>query len=169
MWTNLLVGYTGAYQDPVTSGYPLGNGYWMYLPELMRFNSPDSWSPFGRGGIYPYVYGENDPINHSDPTGHFGFSGIGMQILTIGLMMVTGAGETGEIAAEGAIAGSNALRATESIGEETVIAVDTNEQAVASNSRPATIIGREWGPALALPRALRIPADRENSLIAQRT
>ena len=49
MGTNLLVGYTGAYQDPVTGGYPLGNGYRMYLPELMRFNSPDSWSPFSKG------------------------------------------------------------------------------------------------------------------------
>ena len=34
MDTNFLVGYTGAYQDPVTEGYPLGDGYWMYLPEL---------------------------------------------------------------------------------------------------------------------------------------
>ena len=56
MGTNLLVGYTGTYQDPVTVGYPLGNGYRMYLPELMRFNSPDSWSPFGKGGIHPYAY-----------------------------------------------------------------------------------------------------------------
>ncbi|MEW7312166.1 RHS repeat-associated core domain-containing protein [Buttiauxella gaviniae] len=37
----------------------------------MRFTCPDSFSPFGKGGINPYVYCESDPINHTDPTGHF--------------------------------------------------------------------------------------------------
>ena len=75
----LLFGYTGAYQDPVTCGHPLGNGYRMYLPELMRFSVPDSWSPFDEGGINPYVYCAGDPINHADPTGHLsplGWSGV---------------------------------------------------------------------------------------------
>ena len=94
MGTNLLVGYTGAYQDPVTGGYPLGNGYRMYLPELMRFNSPDSWSPFGQGGVNPYDYCEDDPINHSDPSGHFAFlAGLGLQILVIGFMVMPGGQE----------------------------------------------------------------------------
>ena len=76
MGTNLPVGYTGAYQDRVTGDYPLGNGYRMYLPELMRFNSPDSWSPFSKGGIHPYAYCAGDPINHADPSGHFGRLGL---------------------------------------------------------------------------------------------
>ena len=65
-----VFGYTGAYCDPVTGGYPLGNGYRVYLPELMRFVAPDGWSPFGKGGMNPYLYGSDDPINHSDPSGH---------------------------------------------------------------------------------------------------
>ena len=96
MGTNLLVGYTGAYQDVVTGGYTLGNGYRMYLPELMRFNSPDSWSPFGKGGIHPYAYCEDDPINHADPSGHFAFLvGLGLQILAIGFMVMPGGQEVG--------------------------------------------------------------------------
>lgn len=35
----------------------------------MRFNSPDSLSPFGRGGLNPYAYCLGDPVNFSDPTG----------------------------------------------------------------------------------------------------
>jgi RHS repeat-associated protein len=65
-----VTGFTGAYLDPVTCVHPLGNGYRWYLPTLMRFNAPDSLSPFGAGGINPYVYCGADPINRSDPTGH---------------------------------------------------------------------------------------------------
>ncbi|MCY1449848.1 hypothetical protein D9M71_666160 [compost metagenome] len=36
----------------------------------MRFNSPDSWSPFGEGGINPYTYCGGDPRNRFDPNGH---------------------------------------------------------------------------------------------------
>jgi RHS repeat-associated protein len=50
--------------------YLLGNGYRAYNPRLMRFHSPDSWSPFGRGGLNPYMYCVGDPVNNSDPTGH---------------------------------------------------------------------------------------------------
>jgi len=35
----------------------------------MRFNSPDSISPFGRGGINVYSYCGGDPINRFDPNG----------------------------------------------------------------------------------------------------
>lgn len=50
--------------------YLLGNGYRAYNPILMRFNSPDSWSPFGEGGKNSYAYCLGDPINNSDPSGH---------------------------------------------------------------------------------------------------
>lgn len=63
-------GFTGAYRAPVTGGYPLGNGYRWYLPGLMRFNAPDSFSPFDRGGINAYVYCGADPVNRLDPSGH---------------------------------------------------------------------------------------------------
>jgi RHS repeat-associated protein len=50
--------------------YFLGNGYRVYNPRLMCFHSPDSWSPFGEGGLNAYRYCAGDPVNFSDPTGH---------------------------------------------------------------------------------------------------
>ncbi|MCX7077853.1 MAG: RHS repeat-associated core domain-containing protein, partial [Pseudomonas sp.] len=46
-----LLGFNGERQDPVTGHYHLGNGYRAFNPVLMRFNCPDSWSPFGEGGL----------------------------------------------------------------------------------------------------------------------
>jgi len=66
----IVLRFTGENRDPVSSGYALGNGYRWYLPALMRFNGPDKWSPFGRGGVNPYTYCGCDPINFRDPTGH---------------------------------------------------------------------------------------------------
>jgi RHS repeat-associated protein len=57
--------------------YLLGRGYRAYNPILMRFHSPDSFSPFGSGGVNPYMYCLGNPIALRDPTGHstVGFSG----------------------------------------------------------------------------------------------
>jgi len=66
----LLPGFNGERLDPVSQTYHLGNGYRTYNPVLMRFNAPDSWSPFGAGGLNPYAYCEGDPINRADPSGH---------------------------------------------------------------------------------------------------
>lgn len=68
--SNSLLGFNGEYPQPLTLHYLLGNGYRAYNPVLMRFNSPDSWSPFGAGKINAYAYAEGDPVNHTDPTGH---------------------------------------------------------------------------------------------------
>ena len=65
-----LLGFNGERPDPVTRCYLLGNGYRAFNPVLMRFNSPDSWSPFGKGGLNSYAYCVGDPINQTDPTGH---------------------------------------------------------------------------------------------------
>ncbi|WP_460042127.1 RHS repeat-associated core domain-containing protein [Pseudomonas sp. S2_H01] len=65
-----LLGFAGERPDPVTGHYPLGNGYRSYNPVLMRFNQPDSLSPFGEGGLNAYAYCQGDPVNRSDPTGH---------------------------------------------------------------------------------------------------
>ena len=70
-----LLGFSGERPDPVTGHYLLGNGYRAFNPVLMRFNSPDSFSPFGRGGLNSYAYCVGDPINFYDPTGE---SGIGV-------------------------------------------------------------------------------------------
>ena len=66
-----VLGFNGERADPVTGHYLLGNGYRAFNPVLMRFNSPDSWSPFGRGGINSYGYVGGDPVNRVDPSGHF--------------------------------------------------------------------------------------------------
>jgi RHS repeat-associated protein len=65
-----LLGFSGERRDPVTGLYLLGNGYRAFNPVLMRFNSPDSLSPFGRGGLNPYAYCLGDPVNRYDPTGN---------------------------------------------------------------------------------------------------
>jgi RHS repeat-associated protein len=68
-----LLGFNGERPDPVTGCYLLGNGYRAFNPVLMRFNSPDSWSPFGEGGLNGYAYCVGDPVNREDSTGHAGW------------------------------------------------------------------------------------------------
>ncbi|WP_024683591.1 RHS repeat-associated core domain-containing protein [Pseudomonas syringae] len=64
-----LPGFTGQRVDSVTGHYLLGNGYRAFNPVLMRFNSPDSLSPFGEGGVNAYGYCGGDPVNWVDWTG----------------------------------------------------------------------------------------------------
>lgn len=86
-----VLGFCGEQLDPVTGLYLLGNGYRAYSPTLMRFLSPDSLSPFGAGGLNPYAYCGGDPINRTDPTGHFWKTllGIGLAIAGFVLSVVT--------------------------------------------------------------------------------
>ncbi|WP_258042043.1 RHS repeat-associated core domain-containing protein [Pseudomonas syringae] len=65
-----LLGFNGERRDPVTGHYLLGNGYRAYNPVLMRFNSPDSLSPFDEGGLNAYGYCGGDPVGFVDETGH---------------------------------------------------------------------------------------------------
>lgn len=65
-----LLGFNGERPDPVTGFYLLGNGYRAFNPVLMRFNSTDSLSPFGVGGLNAYTYCAGEPVLGSDPTGH---------------------------------------------------------------------------------------------------
>lgn len=67
---NSLLGFNGQYRTP-TGCYLLGNGYRAYNPIFMRFQSPDTLSPFSLGGINAYTYCLGDPINRSDPNGHW--------------------------------------------------------------------------------------------------
>ncbi|MGY2189231.1 RHS repeat-associated core domain-containing protein [Pseudomonas sp. SDO5591_S426] len=48
----------------------MGNGYRAFSPVLMKFNSPDTLSPFDKGGLNAYAYCLGDPINRADPNGH---------------------------------------------------------------------------------------------------
>ena len=70
-----VLGFNGERLDPISGHYHLGNGYRAYNPVLMRFTCPDSWSPFGDGGINPYAYCAGDPVNRADPSGHHSFWG----------------------------------------------------------------------------------------------
>lgn len=105
-------GFGAERQDPVTGVSHLGNGYRAYDPVLMRFTSPDSWSPFGAGGINRYAYCAGDPVNMTDPSGHLSVSawiGIGLGILGILATVATfGLAAAPVIAAEGVIAGISA-------------------------------------------------------------
>ncbi|WP_235428099.1 RHS repeat-associated core domain-containing protein [Xenorhabdus khoisanae] len=88
-----LPSFNGERADPVSGTYHLGNGYRAYNPVLMRFNCPDSLSPFGAGGINSYAYCAGDPVNFTDPSGHIsaaGWAGIGLGILGILGAVVTG-------------------------------------------------------------------------------
>jgi RHS repeat-associated protein len=93
-----LTGFNGQRTDPVSGHSHLGNGYRAYTPVLGRFTVPDSWSPFGAGGINPYAYCAGDPVNRADPSGHFSLgqgigialgvlAGIGISFLTEGLAL----------------------------------------------------------------------------------
>lgn len=64
-------GYTGQFKEVGTKGYFLGEGYRNYSPSILRFNAPDTYSPFGAGGVNAYAYCGAEPVNRLDPSGHF--------------------------------------------------------------------------------------------------
>ncbi|WP_105947346.1 RHS repeat-associated core domain-containing protein [Pseudomonas sp. LLC-1] len=64
-----VLAFCGQRPDQLLGSYPLGNGYRHYNPMLMRFQSPDSLSPFNRGGINAYAYCGGDPVNRTDESG----------------------------------------------------------------------------------------------------
>ncbi|PKF49003.1 hypothetical protein AT251_22070 [Enterovibrio nigricans] len=64
-------GFNGEIVEDLSGFYLLGHGTRAYAPTLALFLSADSYSPFNAGGINPYMYCNGDPINNSDPSGHF--------------------------------------------------------------------------------------------------
>ena len=69
-------GFDGQLTDGQSNWQFLGQGYRAYNSMLHRFMSQDSMSPFDKGGINGYVFGGNNPIMMSDPSGHFSFSSL---------------------------------------------------------------------------------------------
>ncbi|CAM3689163.1 RHS repeat-associated core domain protein-containing protein [Pseudomonas reidholzensis] len=64
-----LLAFNGELLDTHAHFYLLGQGRRAYNPAVMRFNSPDSLSPFRQGGVNAYAYCHGDPINYADPLG----------------------------------------------------------------------------------------------------
>ena len=102
-----MAAYNGARIDPISNTYHLGNGYRAYSPLLMRFNCPDSFSPFGAGGVNAYAYCGGDPINNADPGGHMFGAKIALAIISA--EDAVEAATIAEEAVEGAEAAANAL------------------------------------------------------------
>ncbi|WMV71129.1 RHS repeat-associated core domain-containing protein [Xenorhabdus griffiniae] len=125
--------YNGERFDPAAGAYHLGNGYRAYNPVLMRFNAPDSWSPFGAGGLNPYAYCLGDPLNRIDPTGHislgslFGIIG-GAVGLVIGLVLAIPTGGA-SLAGDAAILAGLVADAT---GIASAATADSNPRASAT-------------------------------------
>jgi RHS repeat-associated protein len=97
----LVVGQSGELYDEVGGFYHLGER--QYSPRLLRFTTPDSWSPFGEAGPNCYTY--LDPVNCRDPEGHlsgWAWFGIAMGVLAIVLGVVTLGASIAAMAAFGA-------------------------------------------------------------------
>jgi len=91
---NSLYGYAGERREELTGWY-IPSGYRPYDPMVMGFLAPDSDSPFGQGGLNPYAYCGDDPVNRIDPSGHnwvtWLTAGIGIALGVIGTVATFGA------------------------------------------------------------------------------
>ncbi|MDA0911405.1 MAG: RHS repeat-associated core domain-containing protein [Proteobacteria bacterium] len=93
-------GFDGQRMDKATGYQFLGNGYRAYNPILHRFMQMDdiSYSPFGKGGINGYVFGNNNPVMNFDPSGHFAVLAFLTDIVgvTLGAISMVAAISTGQ-------------------------------------------------------------------------
>lgn len=142
------LGYNGELHEPHTPWQILGNGYRVYNPALRRFHSPDSMSPFGRGGINAYAYCSGDPINHADPDGHFlapvaALAGLGVLAMG-GVALSKGlSGDRKGAILFGAVAGGLVLAAGLAIGARAYAARQVAASPV--KSRLPVKIAMGWG------------------------
>lgn len=82
-------GFHGELRSSVTGHYQFGRGHRQMNPVLMRFNSPDKLSPFGKGGLNAYAFMLDDPVNGSDPTGAYKISGVPLVLKKDHVLLVT--------------------------------------------------------------------------------
>lgn len=75
--------FTGEQYDPNVSFYYLRMRY--YSQESGRFLTADAWvsSVYDPSSLHKYLYVDNDPVNHIDPTGHYA---IAIPMIAISLM-----------------------------------------------------------------------------------
>lgn len=83
------LGFNGEALDTASGCYLLGAGHHRpYSPALKMFLAPDRASPFGRSGLNPLSYCSADPINRTDPSGHFWKWVIAGVTLALGIVAV---------------------------------------------------------------------------------
>lgn len=96
--------FNGEHLDAGSGCYLLGAGHHRpYSPTLGLFLAPDSASPFSAGGLNTLAYCAGDPINRSDPSGHFWkwiVAGVGLALGVVAVAATFGAAS----AAVGAVA-----------------------------------------------------------------
>ncbi|EKT4458713.1 RHS repeat-associated core domain-containing protein [Pseudomonas putida] len=68
---NCVLGFNGEYRSDLSGFYVLGRGVRSFSSILMRFLSPDPYSPFSLGGLNIYAYCAGDPVNRVDRSGYF--------------------------------------------------------------------------------------------------
>jgi RHS repeat-associated protein len=92
-----VVGQTGATSNYIlfAGEYVDGDLGFVYLRarwmnnDLGRFLSPDTWSRDGANEFHPYAYADLNPINGTDPTGHFTLLEATTAISVIGVTAAT--------------------------------------------------------------------------------
>lgn len=160
-----VVGFNGERSDAISNNTPLGNGYRAFNPVLGRFTCPDSLSPFGMGGINPYVFCSGDPVNRTDPSGHFSVGQwIGMAlglVAGIALSMVTdGAATPAVLSLMSVVGGDTAIGAGAELAAEAIDGVRINWRLVgeaAGLSAVTTVAGFGTGKLIRLKGASTRP------------
>lgn len=133
----IRLGFNGQLREAKVGWYLLGNGYRAYNPVLMRFHSPDSMSPFDSGGVNPYAYCVGDPVNMTDPTGHFSwrtFLGIAISIAAIAFTIAT-------LGSSGPLTGPLIVAAALNIGAEVLSIAGEVTSLLAPTSKAGSILG----------------------------
>lgn len=117
-------GFNGEWFDPGSGCYLLGAGHHRpYSPALAMFLAPDAASPFRAGGLNSLAYCAGDPINRTDPSGHF-WKWIGIAVAAIatvasfGTLAVVGVTVSGVIGAALGVAGLGVEIAAAAVKDE---------------------------------------------------
>ncbi|WP_448143189.1 RHS repeat-associated core domain-containing protein [Stenotrophomonas bentonitica] len=122
-------GFNGEHLDAGSGCYLLGAGHHRpYSPTLGLFLAPDSASPFSAGGLNTLAYCAGDPINRSDPSGHFwkwiGIAiGVVATVASLGTLAVVGVTASAVIGATLGVVGTAVEVAAAVVKDETASTV----------------------------------------------
>lgn len=137
------LGFNGQLREKQTSWYLLGNGYRAYNPRLMRFHSPDSWSPFWGGGLNAYMYCVGDPVNRSDPTGHISIGKFLSRVFDFFSLnpQITGSNSSKALKATGAAGGLAGANGSGELGGLVSLGAGIGSRAPRPGGRSSTALG----------------------------